>query len=575
MKKGTEGAMQIDRRHFLKGSAVAAALAGAGALVGCAPKTQDAAETAPEPTTEVAAGEGSSAAENLEELYECWMPPQGEPAFVADPITDIASTEEWDVVIVGMGAAGSAAAACAAANGLKTLVVEKQTTQAMNPGDLLAINAKVQTESGFKAPSYDLFMDAMMTTSCYRASGEKLDAFYHRSGEAFDWLYDNAIHPAGIAAEPEFPDFDDGFSQGWTRIVNACLTWEGGRMRMNEVHEAVAACATSNGAEIRFETPAVQLVSGAEGSVTGVVVKQKDGTYAQMNASKGVILAAGGYAANMEFMKTRMRPRDYSTIAAVQYPNNGVTGDAIAMGLAVGAAEASAPQSAALNGYGLAETHMMSILLNAPWMRVNERGLRFVNEEVTLNFLGSAIASQPRGRCWDLLDKNFLEAAAKFKELKAYSGELSLVIDMVTEEAVEELVQTGAAVKADTVEELAEAMGVDAAVLAETCKRITEDAKAGADTQFGNTSIYALDTPPFYAIHEGTTLLNTCDGLITDSAARVLTNTSEVISGLYAVGDCAGGIWNGGLYTHQCYGSDWGAAVTFAYLAVQAILGRA
>ena len=46
-----------------------------------------------------------------------------------------------------------------------------------------------------------------MTSSAYRANGPKLAALYHHSGEAFDWLYDNALVPAGIEAEPTFPAF--------------------------------------------------------------------------------------------------------------------------------------------------------------------------------------------------------------------------------------------------------------------------------------------------------------------------------------------------------------------------------
>ena len=74
-------------------------------------------------------------------------------------MTDIAQTEDWDVVIVGMGAAGSAAAAYASANGLKTLVVEKMSTPAANPGDIFAINSKVQKQHQFTCPTFKDFME--------------------------------------------------------------------------------------------------------------------------------------------------------------------------------------------------------------------------------------------------------------------------------------------------------------------------------------------------------------------------------------------------------------------------------
>lgn len=193
-------------------------------------------------------------------------------------MTDIAQTEDWDVVIVGMGAAGSAAAAYASASGLKTLVVEKMSVPAANPGDIFVINSKVQEQHQFPCPTFKDFMEALMTSSAYRANGPKLAALYRHSGEAFDWLYDNALVPAGIEAEPTFPAFPGIMMEGWTRCVNANITWVGGRnQRQADVHKSIADLALAQGAEIRFDTPAVQLVQDGNGAVTGVVVKGSDG----------------------------------------------------------------------------------------------------------------------------------------------------------------------------------------------------------------------------------------------------------------------------------------------------------
>ena len=554
----------MERRTFLKGSMTAAALLGAAGMFGCAPNAdkQEEAKTADVPDT----GAVDSTAE-----YECWLPPQGEVAFESEPVTDIAQTEDWDVVIVGMGAAGSAAAAYASANGLKTLVVEKMSTPAANPGDIFAINSKVQKQHQFTCPTFKDFMEALMTTSAYRANASKLAALYHHSGEAFDWLYDNALVPAGIEAEPTFPAFPGIMMEGWTRCVNANITWVGGRtQRLADVHKSIADLAVAQGAEIRFNTPAVQLVQDENGAVTGVVVKGSDGAYTQLNASKGVLLATGGYAANMERMKKYMRPRDYATIAAVQFANVGVTGDGHEMGLAVGAAEDDAPHSALLNSYGIVDAHTMGIpALFIPWIRVNEQGRRFMNEEVPVSMQGAAIINQTHGRCWTVLDANYPQAAEQLKT--AYLSMDPTIADGSVA-VIGQMIEKGALIQADTVEELAEKMGVDAATLKETFERTTRDAAAGVDTLFEKEFLYPLDTPPFYAIHEGPTLLSTCSGLHTDEVARVVTPEGDVIPGLYAIGECAGGLWAGGMYTHHVYGGDWAAAITFAYLAVQNLM---
>ena len=292
--------------------------------------------------------------------------------------------------------------------------------------------------------------------------------------------------------------------------------------------------------------------------MTGVVVKGSDGAYTQLNASKGVLLATGGYAANMERMKKYMRPRDYATIAAVQFANVGVTGDGHEMGLAVGAAEDDAPHSALLNSYGIVDAHMMGIpALFIPWIRVNEQGRRFVNEEVPVSMLGGAIINQTHGRCWTVLDANYPQAAAQLKT--AYLSNDPTIADGSVA-VIGQMIEEGALIQADTVEELAEKMGVDAATLKETFERTTRDAASGVDTLFEKEFLYPLDTPPFYAIHEGSTLLSTCSGLHTDEVARVVTPEGDVIPGLYAIGECAGGLWAGGMYTHHVYGGDWAAA---------------
>lgn len=560
----------MGRRAFLKGTVAAAALGTVG-MLGCAPsedkKDAAGATEATNDTQKSAPGIDDAAA-----MYECWIPPQGEMAFEPEPINDVADTEEWDLVIVGMGAAGSAAAAYASANGLKTLVVEKMSNQAINPGDIFVINSKVQAENDFECPGFKDFMEAMTTSSIYHVNANKLSALYHRSGEAFDWLYENAIQPAGITAVPTFPTFNNIMMEGWTRCINANITWAGGRNEeMAAVHKSIAAFAVERGAEIRYETPAVQLVKSDTGTVTGVIVKNVDSSYTQLNAEKGVFLATGGYAANMERMKKYLRTRDYATISAAQFYNVGVTGDGHEMGLAIGAAEDDAPHSILLNSYGIADDHTMGIpALFLPWIRVNKEGKRFTNEDVPYSMQGAAISYQTGGRCWAVFDSNYAQAIPQLKtpytanNPALVEGAIGVIGQMIEEESL---------IQADTVEELAEKMGVDASTLKATFNRTTEDAKMGIDTLFEKEHMYTLDTPPFYAIHEGQTILSTCSGLLTDESARVTTIEGIVIPGLYAIGECSGGLWSGGMYTHHVYGGDWSAAMTFAYLAVQDVLG--
>ena len=393
----------VSRRTFLGTSAVAAAASG---IVSVPASAHEASEAAP------------GAAQDVESLYECWVPPQGEVAFEAEPVTDISATEQWDVVIVGMGDCRLGGGGLCRSERSQDHRRREDALPRRQPRRHLRPQLKDRlSENGADSPSFNDFMDALMTSSAYRASAPKLRAMYYNAGPAFDWLYDNAIHPAGITAVPSYKDFGGPvMMEGWTRCLNASVTWAGGRNeQMADVHTAIADFAVNSGAEIRYETPAVQLVQDESGAVTGVIVKDADGMYTQLDAGRGVILATGGYAGNIERMKKYLRPREYATIAAVQMANFGVTGDGHEMGLAVGAAEDDAPHSILLNNYALADSHEMGIpTLMIPWVRVNYEGARFVNEEVPVSMMGAAVANQPHGRCWTVFDANYGEALSHF-----------------------------------------------------------------------------------------------------------------------------------------------------------------
>ncbi len=113
-----------------------------------------------------------------------------------------------------------------------------------------------------------------------------------------------------------------------------------------DLAKILAGFITDAGAEIRYETPAVQLVTDDAGAVTGVIVKSGE-SYEQYNCAKGVVLATGGYEYNEQMLRERCRPRGipgHWLTAAM-----GNTGDGHRMGLAVGAAEDDFPQAIMLD----------------------------------------------------------------------------------------------------------------------------------------------------------------------------------------------------------------------------------
>jgi 3-oxosteroid 1-dehydrogenase len=149
--------------------------------------------------------------------------------------------------------------------------------------------------------------------------------------------------------------------------------------------------------------------------------------------------------------------------------------------------------------------------------------------------------------------------------------------------------KAGVIVKADTIAELAEKIGVDAATLTETVTRFNGFAKTGKDLDFGrgdsgydryygdptittNPCLSPIDLAPFYAVVMVPGDLGTKGGLVTDVHARVLREDGSVIDGLYAAGNASAPVMG---HTYAGPGATIGPALTFGYLASMHIVERA
>ena len=140
--------------------------------------------------------------------------------------------------------------------------------------------------------------------------------------------------------------------------------------------------------------------------------------------------------------------------------------------------------------------------------------------------------------------------------------------------------ESGFIVRADTLEELAERLGIDQASLVATAERVSGFARTGVDLDFRrgdslydqhygdptvspNPCLSPLEKAPFYAMRVDPGDFGTCGGLIVDTKARVLSANGLPISGLYATGNCTAGL----LTTYPGPGATLGPAMTFGYVA--------
>ena len=525
----------VSRRGFLSGAALAAGAAAVAGLAGCAP--QAAGEAAGEAST--AGGDATAATGAMQttdpskavwpvvEEVEVGSAGEGEIAFVAEPIAadEITATHDVDVVVCGLGPAGDAAALACAEQGLKVVAVEKQNRGNYNSATIGGTNSKLHEHWGMTYDTDAWIADAMVDNA-FQGDMTLFKHFLEKNGEAVDWYishFDNQNlddYPLTFAAG-DFPDFRDewdktALSRSWNTSLN--LPYPPG-----ELADILAGILTEAGVEIRFNTPACQLVTDDAGKVTGVIVKGEGG-YEQYNCAKGVVLATGGYEFNQQMLKERCRPRGVP--GAWLTGAFGNTGDGLQMGIAVGAAEDEFPQPIMLDPEQL-----------MPYLRVNKLGKRFTPEYEPYGHLAMAIQAQPGTYDFYVVDGAIAEKIDKiWTPSSSCYGPKEVWVGAATSEN---------ALKADTLEELAELMEVPADEFVATINRWNEMAAAGKDEDFNfpGEMMMTIDTPPFYATKEHADGLCTAGGLLVDTACRVLDRDRQPIEGLFAAGIVSGGMF--------------------------------
>lgn len=525
----------VSRRGFLSGAALAAGAAAVAGLAGCAP--QAAGEAAGEAST--AGGDAMAATGAMQttdpskavwpvvEEVEVGSAGEGEIAFVAESIAadEITATHDVDVVVCGLGPAGDATALACAEQGLKVVAVEKQSRGNYNSATIGGTNSKLHEHWGMTYDTDAWIADAMVDNA-FQGDMTLFKHFLEKNGEAVDWYishFDNQNlddYPLTFAAG-DFPDFRDewdktALSRSWNTSLN--LPYPPG-----ELADILAGILTEAGVEIRFNTPACQLVTDDAGKVTGVIVKGEGG-YEQYNCAKGVVLATGGYEFNQQMLKERCRPRGVP--GAWLTGAFGNTGDGLQMGIAVGAAEDEFPQPIMLDPEQL-----------MPYLRVNKLGKRFTPEYEPYGHLAMAIQAQPGTYDFYVVDGAIGEKIDKiWTPSSSCYGPKEVWVGAATSEN---------ALKADTLEELAELMEVPADEFVATINRWNEMAAAGKDEDFNfpGAMMMTIDTPPFYATKEHADGLCTAGGLLVDTACRVLDRDRQPIEGLFAAGIVSGGMF--------------------------------
>lgn len=447
---------------------------------------------------------------------------------------------EADVIIVGAGGAGLTAAYTALDNGASVIVLEKSGVVGGNSlcsqQGINAAGSKVQEELGMEFATPELLKEAQMS---YGGREELVDAYVEASGETVDWFADTLgvefSGKTGDKVDPEDPlasVLTDHPGGGDVFMVKANADGYTSVTLINALDKALKAA----GVTVYVNTEATDLVTDPDGKVVGVKAKAADGSEIEFSG-KAVLLATGGFGQNHE-MVVEVRPDLENAITDEIAPT---TGDGIRMAQELGAKTVDLEYMQTFPHVPYGDTWLPPMAMPGGFMTtavfVNQDAQRYTSEgfEVSDDTLKQESA-------YVIFGEEDLNDTLKLLEARGF-------------------VKSG-----ETVAELAEALGLDAAALEATVEQWNADCEAGADSLFDNHQLKPLEGK-LYGYRFGVGAHYMMGGLLIDGNTQVLDENEEPIPGLYAAGETTGG-FHGEV---RIDGSGTGDAFTFGHLAGEKI----
>lgn len=575
--------MDLTRRSFIGLGGVAVAGAAAAGLAGCAPKgassavSQEAAEGLP------VSENGASAGPEVAGKHSWEIAPA--------PISEdrISATEECDVLVIGAGLAGCCSSIAALEEGAKVVAIDKNPETVVARGVHIAgfhtkVQQKLVDEGLVEEPDYSQVVRRWINWAQGRVKEPLLWEFARKSGACFDWLYDiatanglEALLWDGYYKGPDYTEYPVThiFYQAdkYEETVNFTFYQGSGvgdvygnAVLVPVLYKVIA----EKGGEIRWNTKSERLIREDGGAVTGAIVLNEDGAYTQINA-KSVIIASGDYAADNEMFQYYSPMTAYAMDGRFYNPPDCDTGDMHKQAIWVGGAmQKSEPHAAVM--------HLDFGAASYGFLHVNWEGRRFKNEDVNTQSKSVTKALQTKKDAWTIYDSHGLEqvkeqidaglgGGLQWGQLtQPVGGEYNLEAQKLV---LQGEIENGQTVTADSLEELADLMGVPAENLVATVDRYNELCDLGKDLDFGKRPevMGKVQDPPFYAGKLVASMLTMCGGLRTNLDAQVLDADDQPIEGLYVCGSAAGEFFGAGDYPTYVPGIGHGRCVTFGRIA--------
>lgn len=492
--------------------------------------------------------------------------------------SEIVETLDTEVLVVGGGTGGLFAACSAGENGAKTLVIDKLTSGGVRD-DLGAIDSRYQKEWGTKIDKFD-YITEMTKTAAGRLDQRLVKLWAEESGEAIDW-YGDRLAERGVELWHEAGGDDEGsryihFATGHSPKWEGSDDGEGNQLNGAKV---LTDYALTLGVEFRYNTPMVKLIK-ENGRVTGAIAENEDGGYVRINASKGVIVATGGYSLNYDMLEA-LQPENLA-IVGLNGSIPGATGDGIKACIWAGGKfdethsmmmfDRAALKPDAVPGRAQIESGETSMFWmgSQPFLKVNSKGERFFNESGTYEGILHADEFNKDHCHYTIFDSDWTTYIQSFKThgcsrmFPFPNGAEPNRTYQSMEESFPGMIEKGVLFQCDTIAELAEKLGLPADALEATVERYNELYDKGVDEDFGKESfrLSAVRKAPFYGVKNTGFILCTMDGIQIDQNMNAVDTNNEPIPGLYVVGNDSGAYFSA-TYLNLSTGAACGRTVTF------------
>jgi succinate dehydrogenase/fumarate reductase flavoprotein subunit len=484
----------------------------------------------------------------------------------------------------------------AAEEGAKVLVVEKRETPTGIREDIGAIDSKLQKESFKEFPEFEIDKIEALQEIVRYGSGyvdsDLVKVWINESGEMVDWLTELLestgnyfMSLEGGIGNQEDPGRDKAYATGHSPHKTDAAK-ENEEITLSSTFQEHC---DELGVEWRLSTALVRLVQDDSGKVTGIIAQdQTDEHYIQINASKGVIMATGGYATNTDMMLA-LQPMTMEMKVNVPIGST-CDGSGIKAMLWAGGQLDPTHASMMFNRASCLPTETAGYQTNGKWfwfgeqpfLKVNLNGKRFCNESGPYEFMLHSMYMQPYHTYCDIFDSNSKKYAEQFDEVGCCrlfpfdnGAESNRDFDSVWEQMMTSHLEEGYLIKADTLEELAEGLNIPADTFVATVERYNELCKKGVDEDYGKEKhrMTPVDEAPFYGIRTCAWHLTTLNGCRINTDMQVLDTNGTPIEGLYATGDCTGGFF-ATTYPNLFTGLACGRTMTFGRHAAKLLASK-